>query len=206
MSDENAPDAAEAVEDSAPEAPATPDTPIDWEKRAGDNQAAYTRAQQVLSDRDALLAHVAEKFPDLLAEDDEQEEDDDEFETEGVDPEVAELKAWKQEVEAERANERFTRDLKDEAGDREVPGQGRDWILQRTLNTGDTRDALNKAVKEWFEFEDSLRQPADPQPTPRAAHVMRGGKAATGVPNYSEMTRAEANRVMTERARALEQT
>lgn len=198
------------TEDSAEDTQAE----VDWQKRYTDTQAEYTRNQQALADErkvwedeQALLARVQEKFPHLLAEEDDTEDEGD-FEDEQDDDEIARLRAehkelrqWQQTVEAERRAGYFTRDLNKALDGQEVSQQVQDWIYARTIALGDGPKNLKKAVEEFQAIAGELGQS---KKKPRAPHVPKGGNAGTGVKDFSQMSRDEIDEWMVERARALE--
>ena len=195
---------------------------VDWQKRYTDTQAEYTRNQQALADErkvwedeQALLARVQEKFPHLMAEEEETEDSDD-FDEDQPDlsqfatkKELEEFKSWRAGIDGERSNAMFERDLKgqidlaEEIADDAVRGQVHDWIKDRTLSLGGTPKHLEQAVTE---FRSMMGQFASKKSKskPRAPHVPRGGNAASGVKDFSGMSRDEINAYMVERARALE--
>lgn len=197
------------TEDSAEDTQAE----VDWQKRYTDTQAEYTRNQQALAeerkvweDEQALLARVQEKFPHLLAEEEEETGDEDGFEDED-DSEIAQLRAenkqfkeWQQTVEAERRAGNFTRDLNQALDGQEVSQQVKDWIYARTIALGDGPKNLAKAVEEFQAITGELGQ----KKKPRAPHVPKTGSAGDGVKDFSQMSRSEINDYMVERARALE--
>lgn len=172
-----------------------------WEQRFKDTQAAFTQSQQELKalqrlangeDPDALQA-VLDKYGYEVA-DDEPEPDYYEPDQPAVDPLIGELanktaqfEEWQQQQIAIQAEQQFNTDLKETAGSRDVPQQGRDWILNQTLQNGANREALEQAAKAWFEFEDSLTA----KKRPRAPHVPAGGQPATGGKDPADMTPSE---------------
>ena len=186
---------------------------VDWQKRYTDTQAEYTRNQQALADErrvwedeQALLARVQEKFPHLLAEEDDTE-DEDGFEDEQDDDEIARLRAeskqlreWQQAVEAERRAGAFNRDLNDALDGQEVSKEVRDWIYARTIALGDGQKNLKKAVEEF----NAIAEGFQPKKKPRAPHVPKTGSAGGGQKDFSQMSQSEINDWMVERARALE--
>jgi hypothetical protein len=157
----------------------------------------------VWEDEQAALARFAEKFPHLIAEENETVEDDDSsFEDEPDVMTKAEFKTWQDEQEAKAlaktAEDQFEADFNKFVGDRELTEYDK-----RALRNHQYKDAaeLEQAVNGYFEYLDSLggtkrkRRPTTP---------LTGGKTATGVPNYDDMTSDEVNAAMVERARALE--
>lgn len=177
----------EATEILDPETPDTQtpeaaDTPTeepgadDWHKRYTDLQPEYTRATQTLSDEDRLLAHIQEKFPHLLADEEDEIEDtpDDDTAQEPSsvkDPRVDELAEWKQAEEQRRAQEQFEKDYTEAIGDREVSERGRKFIVNECFSNGANAEALKTAVQEWFDEVDSYK----PKPRRRVPHVPDGG-------------------------------
>jgi hypothetical protein len=203
-----------SVEDGIPETGQATEETHDWEKDYKALQAEYTRSQQALKDEQAawddeqaLIARIAEKHPHMIQADEEEEVEE---EAEGDDPrfqKITELEQrtkaqdeWIAKQQAKEAQAQFDAELTEEAGDRTIGKPAKDWILQETIRLGNGRENLAKATKAWFEYEDSLREPA---PKPNAPHVLKGGKAATGVPDYSQMSRDAQNEAMAERAKAL---
>jgi hypothetical protein len=169
-----------SVEDGIPEQGQAPQT-HDWEKDYKALQAEYTRSQQALKDHEgtwedeqALLGRIAEKYPHLMAEEDEETpEPDYEQEDDPVAPlrsDMQEFKTWQQQVEAERAEARFSNDLRNELGDSTVPDKATDWIKARTAALGNNPKALKQAVEEYQSIADELRGPARKSaPTPPPA-------------------------------------
>lgn len=209
-----------------PEAPtqAAPDTPdpaatqaeIDWQKRYEDLRPEFDRKSQAAAEYERLvsgddpdrLKEILDKYGYALDEDDPDPDPDPADTADPVkDPRVDELakkqqafEEWQQQQVEAQAKQQFAEDLQAEAGDREVTDKARDWIELRTLTTGNNREALAKATKEWFEFEDSLRGPSR---RPRAPHVPAGGQPATSSGKAPEdMTRRELDEFMLERLRA----
>lgn len=166
-----------SVEDGIPETgQAAPET-HDWERDYKALQAEYTRSQQALRDADvwddeqAVLARLAEKHPHLMVED---EDDDTEFPDVDEDDPVAPLNSrldrfeqWQQQVENERGQARFAKDLKTELGDEPLPKKANDWIQNRTAALGNNPKALKQAVEEYREIAGEIRGPVrKPTPTP----------------------------------------
>lgn len=188
----------------------------DWEKDYKELQATYTREQQKLTDEQALLAHIQEKFPHLVTEDDEHDEpDEDEPDPDLVDDEDPRFQKLTQLEQRQQAHDewiatqsqkdataQFNSDLTEEAGDRELSRQAREWIFNETIKLGDGRENLKKATQAWIEFEDGLgaQYLERVKKSKRAPHVPAGGKTATGTKPVEDMTRAELNEYMTERA------
>lgn len=122
--------------------------------------------------------------------DDVDPEDDPDFEDEVPDVDQSALEKRLAAIEAERAQERYERDLHRAVGDRDLSEQGRDYIQFQTMKGGNNPDALKKAVKAWFEFEDGLRSDgvAALRKSKKAPHVPGSGKAATKTPNWKDMS------------------
>jgi hypothetical protein len=205
-----------SVEDGIPETGQATEAPHDWEKDYKALQAEYTRSQQALKDEQAawddeqaLIARIAEKHPHMIQAD-EEEETEPEYEVEDDDPRFQKLgeleqrtqaqDAWIADQQAAQAQAAFEREVVEEAGERSLGKPAKDWILQETLRLGNGRANLAKATKAWLEYEDSLREPA---PKPNAPHVLKGGKAASETPDFSQMSQDQVNEYMAERAKAL---
>jgi hypothetical protein len=162
---------------------------VDWQKRYTDTHAEYNRLNERFSsfqkDPEALVEFIREHHPDMLHENEEPEEESEyEPEYEGEDPRIAQLaqqtqqfQQWQQQVEADRAQARFTAHLDEIRGDREVNQIGRDWILQKAIELGDNKTALKKAAEQWFEFEDSIRGPVR-QEKPTKPQAGKAGEPA----------------------------
>lgn len=184
---------------------------VDWQKRFTDTQAEYTRSQQALKDAEsvwedeqALLARIAEKHPHLLMDEETEPVEDDELDS-SDEPDVmtkAEFKAWQEEqTQAEQikaAQHQFETDLQKFVGDRELDDKGDAWI--RSQQHKGPED-LQQAVDAWFEYLDQL---GGTKRKKKAPHVLPGGKTATGVPNYDDMSHDDAVAAMVERARSLD--
>jgi hypothetical protein len=185
---------------------------VDWEQRYKDTHSNWNTLNERMSrfekDPNALIEFIQEKHPDLLAEEDEEEETEDEDFDVSPDPtaaelaelrkQVAEQQQWRQEIENDRGEQRFTRDLQTELGDREVNDRVKSWIKDRTYALGNNPKALKQAVEEWAEIAGELTA----KPKPRASHVLPGGKTVTGNKPWSEMTESEALAAQVERAQA----
>lgn len=149
-------------------------------------------------DPEALMEFIRERHPNMVAEEPDPDPEP-EYEPEpGDDPRIQQLLAqnqqlteWQAQVERDRAFNRFNEDLSNVAGEREISPQAREWIFHKTVETGDNKQALAKAAQAWFEFEDSLRAPAEPVSKPRVPTPPAAGKTATGTKPFSEMTRQE---------------
>lgn len=165
--------------EEAPErdTPVEADTPgTDWQKRYSDLQPEYTRATQALKEEQALwddeaaaIARFQEKFPHLIAEPDEPENDPDLYE-EDEDPHARKLTELEKRQQAhdeyitrqlqKEDRETFNSDLSEEAGDRTLSRQAKDWIWNETVGAGGGRGNLKKAVAAWVEYEDGVRAEA----------------------------------------------
>lgn len=171
-----------SVEDGIPETgQATPDsTPHDWERDYKALQAEYTRAQQDAKgweDEQTAIQRFAEKFPHLMAPDDEEEAPEPEYElndTPPRDPRFDELAPTVKQLQAWQAEQVYDADLKAVAGDRELSPMAKKTIKHLTAEGGNNRQALEKAVKDWIEYEDGMK-PAERKPAPTPAPA---GKAA----------------------------
>lgn len=188
---------------------------VDYQKRYTDTQSAYTKSQQALKDEQsvwedeqALLARVQEKFPHLMAEEEEDTETEDDFEEDSgqvpaaVQKELDELRSWRQSIDGERGEAMFQQHLAEELGDRDVPSQVHTWIRDRTMGLGGNRKALKQAVEEFDAIAEGLG--SQKKSKPKAPHVPAGGKAGTGEKDFSQMSRAEVDQWMEDRVRALE--
>ena len=116
------------------------------------------------------------------------------------DPRVDDIEQWRAEMDARLAQEQFDRDLTEEAGERDLSDVGKEWIEQRTVKTGNDRDALTKAVKAWFDYEDTLK----PKPKrPAAPHVPSGGEAppeGAGASTHQDRVQRAMDRLNAEQA------
>lgn len=185
-------------------APTTEPT-TDWEQRYKDTHANWNTLNERFSkfekDPNALIEFIQEKHPDLLVDDEPEEEDTYEPDEDEQPLTRAEWKAWQAEQEQaarQKAGEQqFDTDLRELVGDRELSEYGLNAI-RYAASQGDIRnkDDLQKAVEGWFEHV----TPKEPAKRPRAPHVVTGGQASTGTPDYSQMSRTEADRAMAERA------
>lgn len=185
---------------------------VDYQKRYTDTQSAYTKAQQALREQESvwedeqrLLARIGEKFPHLLADEEDADEDVDEDDDESPDfMTKSEFKAWQDEQTAkadqQARNQQYETDIKKFVGERELSKFGRNAIDAMALR-GEikTPEQLEAAVQEWFAYEDSRAT----APKKKAPHVLPGGKANTGVKPFHEMTRQEREDYMVERAQGL---
>lgn len=209
--------------------PETGTDDVDWQKRYTDTQAEYTRQQQALKDADiwddeqAVLARIAEKYPHLMADEDsdvDDDDDDDDVTFDDDDPRITEhekrlaaAEEFMQQQAQEEANRLFDRHLGEEIGvddagkpKRTLSRQAREWIFAETIRLGDGRENLKKAYKEWVEFEDGLGEQyfERVKKSKKAPHVQANGQTATGTKPIEDMTRAEHNAWMVQRAQELE--
>jgi hypothetical protein len=141
------------------------DTPVeDWQQRYQSLQPEYTRATQTLKDREALMAHIEENFPDMLADDEEFDEDppDDSEPVEPQnDPRFEQLTKAQQEQKQlldalleQQGLKQFNEDLDQWAAEADVTLTPRDRkILEMEMrqSNGD-RDATKKAFDEHVEY------------------------------------------------------
>lgn len=166
------------MSDEAPQIADTPTTPADttdWRQRYESLQPEYTRTTQALKDAESIwedeqaaLARFAEKFPHLIAaEDDDTPEPDYEPDEPVRDPRFDEIAPTVQQLVAWQADQQYSRDLSEIVGDRELSEKAKRTIKSWTTEGGNNREALEGAVKEWFELEDQIRGPQRKQsPTP----------------------------------------
>lgn len=128
-------------------------------------------------------------------EDDEDDDTDDELAAQPAhDPRVDQLIA-------ERAQERYERDLGKFAGDRELSTQAKDWIQYTTSRSGNSPEALEKAVHAWVEYEDGLRESVKrerPKP-PTPPSTPSPGRA--GEEQFDRKSASAAQRAAQRRAR-----
>lgn len=203
MSDETAPDVNQ-------DSPATLETEpeVDWRKRFEDTQAEFTRSRQTLSDEEALMKHISENFPHLLAEEAEDEDFDNDPDLRDDDPEPqAQVQAPEDydEVRAWVAAQQYQQDLQRFAGNRELTDDAREAIEDWSRAGGHTPQALEKAVNRWFK----LFPPPEPEVEEKPAKkktvpVPTGGQTATGTPDFGDMTEDQINQWMVEKARSLD--
>lgn len=180
------------------------ETQENWEQRAKEQQAGFTKSQQELAaeravwdDEETALARFREKFPHLIVDDD--EEDEPEFETPDEDRPLtrSEFEAWKrdqaQNEQQRSAQQQYEADLKTFLNGREVSAIG-----ERAIRAAQVKNAeeLKAAVDEVLEYENSRAKPK-----PRIPHVPTNGQAATDVPNWDDMTPGEINKYMAEQVR-----
>lgn len=199
MTDDSTPTPDEEVEPSAIEQEGTspsesPEEPQDagalkraLEREREERKAAKEELRRIREDEDARRELLAEWGYEVA---DDEPEDEDEFDDEPdeVRKELSELKQWQQAREQERRVALFEADLKEFAGERQVSDHARDWIAYHTARNGDNRKALEKAVGQWFEFEDSLRASGreDFRQSKKAPHQTSSGKSATKVPDLDD--------------------
>lgn len=191
-------------------APEASEPTTDWEQRYKDTHANWNTLNERFSrfekDPNAVLEFLQEKHPDLLVDD--EEEDTDEY----VEPDEdeapmtrAEFRQWQAEQaqasKAKDASQQFETDFKQFVGDRDMSPQG-DAFVRYAATKGDIKgpDDLKKTIDDWFAYEDGLKAP---KAKPRVPHVPANGQAATEVPDWSGMSRAERDRYMAERAQGL---
>lgn len=197
MSDEQVtPDIGNSAEQNAQE---------NWEQRAKEQQAGFTKSQQELAaeraiwdDEQAAWQKFSEKFPHLITDDEEETEEAYEPDEEDRPLTKAEFEEYKREqaqvAQQQTAQQQFETDFKAFVNDRELSPQGERAIRSTPGIKGP--DDLKKAVDEVFAHEDSLKG----KPRPRVPHVPANGQAATGVPDFSGMSRVEIDKYMAERA------
>lgn len=196
----------EPVADSAETTVATPDPApeVDFEQRFKDTQAAFTRSQQTLADEEQLLAHIAEKFPHLIAEDDDEDLDPDpdpEPAQAQPDPRVDQVDQRLQAIEAKEKQKEFESDFAELLAKREITPEVREIIELRTIALGNNREALGKAMTEWFALEEQLREPKNVK-RPRAPHVTPPGTNPSEGKAPEEKTHQERVASMVARANA----
>jgi hypothetical protein len=189
----------------------TQDT-TDWKQRFQDTQAAFTKSQQEL--QRLVNGDDPDRFQELMdrygyeTEPDEPEPAYQPDATTTVDPRLEQVPELQRQIEALTAaqNQRqFNADLQETVGDRELPQVGRDWVEVQTINNGGNREALNAAVKQWFEFQDGLVASHAPKSRPRAPHVPAGGETpSSGARDTAEMSIPELTAHMVEQLRANE--
>lgn len=203
MSDETAPD----VNQDTPDTLETAEPEVNWQQRYEDLRPEFDRSRQTLSSEDALMQHISENFPHLLAEDGEEdfEEDpdlrDDEPEQQAqvqAPEDYDEMRAWV-------AAQQYEQDLARLANGRELTDDAREAIEDWSRAGGHNAQSLEKAVNRWFKLfpppePEAEEKPAKKKTTP----VPTGGKVATGVPDFSEMTDDQIDKWMFDRARALD--
>lgn len=218
-----------AIAGGAPEDDEDTPTPTDadttdWQKRYTDLQPEYTRTTQALKDEQAIwddeqavLARIAEKYPHLMADEDDTDDDDDDVTFDDDDtpqfaklsPEdEARLKAhdeWIAQQAQAQATEQFNKDLAEEAGDRSLSRQAKEWIFNETIKLGDGRDNLKKAFASWVEFEDGLGESylERVKKSKRAPHVPANGQTPNSDEvDWSKLSRHDQDELMAEMARA----
>jgi hypothetical protein len=165
-------------------APEVPQPSVDWEKRYTDTHAEYNRLNEQFrrfeSDPTAVVDFIREKHPDLIAAEEEDTPEEPEYEPDTTvnDPRVDQHEQQIQQFAAWQAEQQYASDLKQVAGDHELSAHAKRTIKSWTAEGGNNRQALEAAVKEWLELEESLRGPQrKPAPTPpspgKAAEVDR---------------------------------
>lgn len=189
-----------------------PTSDVDWQKRYTDTQSEFTKKSQALKDAEsvwedeqALLARIQDKFPHLIAEEEEETvepDDSSEYEPEPEYMTKAEYDKREEEKQAAQAardaQAQFEQDYKKFIGDRELDQYG-DAALRAGSYKGP--EELEQAITAYFEHMDSLGGSKRKRKTTASP---QGGQAATGVPNYEDMTSDQINQAMVERARALD--
>lgn len=173
--------------------------------------------RQIREDREAFLKFTEQHHRDLLADEEDEaagSEEDVEFEDDDqiapVRKDLDEIKAWQQEREAERVAAQIRTDLT-------AINEGSDWELDQfdheQIVAAASRDpkgfdkaALERAHKSYI---DRLNKAGEvyveraKKPKPKPSHVPNGGKAATGTTPVSEMTTAQREKFMLDRAAEL---
>jgi hypothetical protein len=180
-----------------------------WEQRAKEQQAGFTKSQQELAaeraiweDEEAALARFREKFPHRIVESDEEsDEDEPDLDEDDQPMTVGQWKAHlreqaeKEHVQSEQ--QRFENDLKAAINGRDLDQWG-ERAVRFAAASGEIKgpDDLKKQVDEYLERQ------APAKTKPRVPHVPTNGAAATDVPNWDGMTQGEINQYMAERVRA----
>jgi hypothetical protein len=212
------------------EEPTTADT-TDYAKRYNDLRPQYDRTyaenqqlqdrlrelEQYENDRDAYFKLGEKHGVQFEIEEEQQAAPTGDPQTAA---ELAELRAWKEEVQQERQERAYAE------GEKAVRGQHNEWAKEAGLTLSDfDHDAIIKRaldsgandiddVKRVFdayvahktaEREAILAEAAEARRRPRAPHVPGGGGADTGTPDFSQMTEAQALAWQVERARGLTQ-
>lgn len=113
-------------------------------------------AEQVWEDEQALRERLQAKgfeFADAEEDDDEDDDDEPRFLTR------QEFEEKERQRDLAESNRAFAQDLKELTSERELSKHGRDLIVSR-YQRGDFKNAsdLQAALKEWYEWEDSLRE------------------------------------------------
>jgi hypothetical protein len=196
VSDEPADLEDEVVDSTLEEEPQ--DTPADdvgalkraLEREREERKQAKEELRRLREDEDHRRQWLGELGYEITSDDDVDPEDDPDFADDVPDVDHSVLEKRLAAIEAERAQERYERDLSRAVGDRDLSEQGRDYIQFQTMKGGNNPDALKKAVKAWFEFEDGLRSDgvAALRKSKKAPHVPGSGKAATQTPNWKDMS------------------
>lgn len=153
-----------------------------------ERKAAKEELRRIREDEDARREFL-ESLGYEVADEAEPDEEDDEDTFEPERPkELDELLRWKQQQEAKEGQQRFEKDLGNFAGERHVSDVAKDWIALETSRTGNSPDALKKAVDKWFSAEDDLRASGrdDYRKSKKAPHVSPVGKSATKAPNLDD--------------------
>lgn len=192
----------------------TQDT-TDYKQRFRDTQSALTKSQQGF--KRLVEGEDPELFQELMDRygyETEPEEPEPAYQPDdtGIDPrlleqvqQVPELQRQIEALTAAQNQRQFNSDLQETVGDRELPKVGRDWVEVQTINNGGNREALDAAVKQWFEFQDGLVASHAPKSRPRAPHVPAGGETpSSGARDTAEMSIPELTAHMVEQLRANE--
>jgi hypothetical protein len=196
MSEETAPDVTQ-------ETPQTTEPEIDYKKRYEDLRPEFDRTSQELAEwkrikeDDEARAEWLKSLGYEISADEELDEDeivDDEPQAPKPDPRV--------DVALNQLGEiRYERDLTKFLEGRDLSEKGRNVVDALCVQGGNGPDALKKAVDTWFELQAEL-VPEEPETTKPAPHVLNGGKTATSVKDWSEMSRDEIDDEMVSRVRA----
>jgi hypothetical protein len=178
----------EELPDETVGAPEVTQPTVDWQKRYTDTHAEFNRLNEQFrrfeSDPDAVVEFIREKHPDLIAAEVEDTPEEPDYEPNGPvqDPRFDTLEPTVQQLVTWQAEQQYKADLKEVAGDRSLSDRAKRTIKSWTAEGGNTRQALEAAVKEWFETEEELRGPQrKPAPTPPSP-----GKATEVDPNASK--------------------
>jgi hypothetical protein len=162
-------------------------------------------AEAAWDDEEQAFERVREKFPHWLETDDDSDDDFEDEDATDDQPslkELEELKAWRAQIDSERASNQYERDLGSLLGDRELSEQGRQVVDALCAQGGNHKKALEQAVENWFAI--SGESTPKSKKKQRAPHVVTGGTETTGTPDYSDMTREQIDQAMVDRMRALE--
>lgn len=172
----------------------------DWEKRYTETHAWGNKLNEELAserkvwdDEEAALARLAEKFPHLFEDD---QDDDEEIEPEEAERPLtrAEFEEWKRDQAASQqqqtAQQMYEADLQKFLNGREL-----DEFADRAIRNTPVKNAdeLKAVVDNWFE-----KYGPQPKERPRVPHTPTTGQTATQVPDWSQMSRGDINRLMAE--------